>query len=239
MARIQIISELCGQWGGDVKRAEQMIFQSKFCGADHCKVQLYDTYKLPGENRERWEYLSMTKEVFDYLKGYAEMFRMGFFASAFDDERWDWIKDLPVNKIASSMITDKPDLCRKMVASDEQKLHFMSLGGWNQEMMPFWNFPNVKYFHCLSKYPHTFEEAMENMPEEFKDPIVGYSDHSIGLEACKEAIRRGARVIEKHFTTDYDLQSETESAHQCSMNYKDLEELRIFCDRFDLCQKLA
>ena len=59
---VYIISELCGQWGGSVKRAEQMILQSKIAGADAVKVQLWDTYKLPGENREKWEYLSMTKD---------------------------------------------------------------------------------------------------------------------------------------------------------------------------------
>ena len=47
---------------------------------------------------------------------------------------------------------------------------------------------------CLE--PHYF-------PKEFKsNHIIGYSDHSIGIEMCLLAISRGATVIEKHFTLD-------------------------------------
>ena len=63
MKEIYIISELCGQWGGSIRKAEQMILQSKMGGANAVKVQLYDTYRMEGENRELWEYLSMTIET--------------------------------------------------------------------------------------------------------------------------------------------------------------------------------
>ena len=69
---VYIISELCGQWGGSVRRAEQMILQSKMGGADAVKVQLYDTYRMPGENREKWEYLSMNRDNFKRLKEFAD-----------------------------------------------------------------------------------------------------------------------------------------------------------------------
>ena len=69
------------------------------------------------------------------------------------------------------------------------------------------------------------------MPSEFDDRLVGYSDHVIGIEACKEAVLRGAKVIEKHFTTDKKLQSKTEGAHTCSMVMNELRQLRDFCDR--------
>ena len=64
MNEVYIISEICGQWGGSIRRAEQMILQSKIAGADAVKVQLYDTYKMPGEDRQKWEYLNITKENF-------------------------------------------------------------------------------------------------------------------------------------------------------------------------------
>ena len=93
---------------------------------------------------------------------------------------------------------------------------------------------NVKYFHCVAKYPHTFEEAMEVMPEKFDDRLIGYSDHTVGNEACEEAVRRGAKVLEKHFTIDYNLQCKTESAHICSMNFGELIRLRSFCDSLNV-----
>ena len=68
------------------------------------------------------------------------------------------------------------------------------------------------------------------MPKDFDNRLCGYSDHVIGIEACKEAVRRGARIIEKHFTINKNLQSPTESAHVCSMTLNELIELRNFCD---------
>lgn len=224
---VYIISELCGQWGGSVKRAERMILQSKMFGADAVKVQLYDTYRMPGENRERWEYLNMNREVFYHLKKYSSTQNITFFASAFNEDLHEWTDDCPIDKIASMLIDFNPNLCQKIIKTGKPVL--CSLGKWNGERFPF-NEKNIKYLHCVCKYPHTKEEAIESMPKLFTAPLIGYSDHSIGIEACCEAVRRGAKIIEKHFTTDHRLQSSTEGAHACSMNFEELRQLRNFCD---------
>jgi len=224
-----IISEICGQWGGSVRKAEQMILQSKLMGADAVKVQLFDTYKMPGENRHLWEYLSMTKETFFRLADYCDSLHVDFFASAFDEERFEWIQEanLKYNKIASSLIELKPDLCKTMLDSGMKT--FFSLGKWNKPGLPFQH-ENVEYFHCVSKYPHTLDEARQAMPLVFEGKTSGYSDHVVGIEATKEAVRRGAKYIEKHFSLNKNSQSKTEAAHACSMDMEDLRELRKFCD---------
>jgi len=229
MSDVYIISEICGQWGGSVRKAEQMILQSKMAGADAVKVQLYDTYKMPGENRHLWEYLSMKRGDFLRLSEFCDRLNIEFFASAFDRERFAWIKEsnLKINKIASSLIESDPQLCKEMLDSGMRT--FFSLGKWNKSELPF-DHDNVTYFHCLAKYPHTVAEALEVMPKEFDSKIEGYSDHSLGTTATKEAVRRGAKYIEKHFTLDKNTQSRTEGAHQCSMDVRDLEDLRKFCD---------
>lgn len=228
---VYIISEICGQWGGSVRKAEQMILQSKMMGADAVKVQLFDTYKMPGDNRERWEYLSMKKEDFSRLSKFSKSLNIDFFASAFDSERFQWILEegLSINKIASSLIVNDRNLCKSMLDSGMKT--FFSLGKWDDENVPF-DHENVTYFHCLAKYPHTYQEAIEKMPSSFKNKILGYSDHSIGIEAPKEAVRRGARFIEKHFSLNKNDQSQTESAHLCSMDMNDLKRLREFCDTY-------
>jgi len=230
MSRVYIISELCGQWGGSVERAEQMILQSKLAGADAVKVQLYDTYRMPGENREVWEYLSMTRGQFLRLKRFSDNLNINFFASAFHPDRFSWILEagIKVNKIASMLVDHDFELCQEMVNSGMAT--YCSLGAWSDDEYPFKG-DNVKYFHCVSKYPHSLDEALDLMPTSFDDMLVGYSDHTDGIDACKEAIIRGATVIEKHFTIDKDLQSKTEGAHSCSMTMEELSELRLFCER--------
>ena len=228
---VYIISELCGQWGGSVRRAEQMILQSKLAGADAVKVQLWDTYRMPGDNRQLWEHLGMTKEQFLRLKKFADNLNIDFFASPFHRDRFQWIldTDIKINKIASSMLEWDIEFCEDMAG--DGMLTYCSLGKWDNKLVyPFKN-SNVKYFHCVAKYPHSEEEALELMPEKFDELLVGYSDHSIGIGACKEAVRRGATVIEKHFTTDKKLQCKTESAHICSMTMNELRSLRDFCDQ--------
>ena len=46
-------------------------------------------------------------------------------------------------------------------------------------------------------YPNHF-----SMPEKFTEPVVGYSDHTHGIEACLLAVSRGATYIEKHVALD-------------------------------------
>lgn len=225
---VYIISELCGQWGGSVERAKQMIDQSKEGGADAVKVQLWDTYRMPGENREKWEYLGMTRDHFLELKSYAESLGLDYFASPFHRDRFDWIVEsgLSVNKIASSMLEWDLDFCKDMVKKGMKT--YCSLGKWNSEAMPFKDL-NVTYFHCVAKYPHTTEEALQVMPTSFTGMLKGYSDHTIGIDACVEAVNRGATIIEKHFTLDHNLQCDTESAHICSMDLRQLVDLRSKC----------
>lgn len=224
MSKIYIISELCGQWGGSVGRAKKMIDQSKLGGADAVKVQLWDTYRMPGKNREKWEYLTMSKDQFFELNDYANQLKIDFFASPFHADRFEWVLEakLKTNKIASKLLERDFDLCKKMVSS--KLVTFCSLGKWLKKELPFED-ENVEYFHCLAEYPHLEERAISNMPEK----LTGYSDHSIGLGACIEATKRGATFIEKHFTLDKNLQCETESAHSCSMDLNELKELTEFC----------
>ena len=60
--------------------------------------------------------------------------------------------------------------------------------------------------HCISIYPCDYTKVnLRNinwLKEEYQDCIIGFSDHSIGIEMATAAVALGARVIEKHFTLD-------------------------------------
>jgi len=61
--------------------------------------------------------------------------------------------------------------------------------------------------HCVSTYPCNPSMSNINRMNRLKTlhMPVGYSDHIQGVESAKVAIGEGARVIEKHFTTNNDL----------------------------------
>lgn len=66
----------------------------------------------------------------------------------------------------------------------------------------------VTLLHCTSAYPASDEalnlRAIATMARELGVPI-GYSDHSLGIDAAPAAVALGATVIEKHLTLDCTL----------------------------------
>jgi sialic acid synthase SpsE len=64
---------------------------------------------------------------------------------------------------------------------------------------------DIVLMHCVSEYPAEISQinlaAMETMRRAFGLP-VGYSDHTMGVEAPLAAAALGAACVEKHFTLD-------------------------------------
>ncbi len=60
--------------------------------------------------------------------------------------------------------------------------------------------------HCTSMYPTPYDKvrlgAITQLRDVFPDAVVGLSDHSIGNYTCLAAVALGARILEKHFTSD-------------------------------------
>jgi len=66
----------------------------------------------------------------------------------------------------------------------------------------------VVLLHCVSNYPAAFEEANLSVLATLRQAFglkVGYSDHTLGIEAPIAAVALGAEVIEKHITLDNTL----------------------------------
>ena len=60
--------------------------------------------------------------------------------------------------------------------------------------------------HCTSMYPTPYQKVklgcINQMIDEFPSSIIGLSDHSMGNYTCFAAIALGARILEKHFTSN-------------------------------------
>jgi len=60
--------------------------------------------------------------------------------------------------------------------------------------------------HCTSMYPTPYNKvrlgALGALAERFPDAVLGLSDHSMGIYTCLGAVTLGARILEKHFTSD-------------------------------------
>ncbi len=83
----------------------------------------------------------------------------------------------------------------------------------------------VTVLHCTTEYPAPVSEvnlkAMDTLAAAFGLP-VGYSDHTEGIHISLAAVARGAKVIEKHFTLDRNLEGPD---HKASLEPAELTQL--------------
>ena len=65
---------------------------------------------------------------------------------------------------------------------------------------------NISILHCVSEYPTKPENTnlltIRYLLNNYKDYVIGYSDHTIGISAPVAAVAMGAKIIEKHITLD-------------------------------------
>src|SRR3990167_5900533 len=202
----------CGHNGnGNMRLNKLLIEEAKACGADIAKFQLYDTDKIKKPWQSRYMELKMAELTFEdakELKQHCDKVGIEFMASAFDVERVGWLEKLGVkrHKIASRSIYDK-ELIKAMEKTGKPII--ASLGAWKDVRTP--DIKNCEFLYCVSEYPAYI--TAEEFPKKFealkrkiygwgREQRQGFSDHSIGMYWCREAGKRGATIIEKHFTLD-------------------------------------
>lgn len=202
MPKITIISEIGHNDFGNMRLAKLMIEEAKRCGADIAKFQAYDTDKIKKPWQSRYSELKFsehTKEEFKELKEHCDKIGIEFMASAFDIEHLQWLEEIGVkrHKLASRSIKDA-ELIKAMEKT--KKPIIASLGSWKEPYPP--KIKNCQFLYCVAEYPAYIAEGQ--FPSSF-DEYAGFSDHTIGTYWAREAVKRGAIIIEKHFTLDRKL----------------------------------
>ncbi|WP_028862341.1 N-acetylneuraminate synthase [Psychromonas aquimarina] len=94
----------------------------------------------------------------------------------------------------------------------------------------------VRILHCTTEYPAPLEEinlnAMLTIRDSFKLP-VGYSDHSEGIIVPVAAVAKGARIIEKHFTLDQNMEGPD---HKASLEPTELQEMIALIKKVEIIE---
>jgi len=213
-----IIAEIGHNHNGNIRLAFEMIQEAKNCGADIAKFQLYDTDKIKLSYQSRYYELKAAQLDFKQtktLKEFCDNVGIEFMASVFDIERVGWCEELEVKryKIASRSINDHALIAE---AISTGKPVIASLGNWQgPELPPF----DLDYLYCISEYPAFIDP--KSFPHTF-DVLAGFSDHSLGCYWAREAIKRGAKIIEKHFTISKTLPGFNQKGSADPTELKDL-----------------
>ncbi len=213
---VQYIAEIGNNHNGDINLAKKMIDAAIASEADYVKFQIYNLDKfMDKESLYYNEFIneSLSFDNFRDLKHYTEFKGGRFLATPFDEDSMDLLNDmgLDIVKIASCDMNNKQLILR---AAKLKKQLIISVGGASIEeidaLVEFLNRIEAKYsiLHCIINYPARYEELnlgfITTIKKRYSCPI-GYSDHSLGIEASLAAIALGAIIIEKHFTINRSL----------------------------------
>ena len=207
-----IICEIGINHDGDLLKAHSLIQVAGRSGADAVKFQAFNPEALVAAGhpqRDLLTPLAFNESDFRHLQAWSREAGLTFLCSAFDDGSVDILSHMgmPAWKIPSGETVNYPMLAK--IASYGQPM-IVSTGMCNlaeveRAVETIENTGNHQYvlLHCTSAYPAKPESinlrAMLTLQAAF-GCLVGFSDHSLGINLPTAAVAMGAKMIEKHMT---------------------------------------
>lgn len=238
--RVLVIAEIGQNHEGSHARAEEMVVRAAEAGADAVKFQTFTTERFISprdEDRfERMKRYELTHEEFSLLAKAAENAGVLFLSTPFDLPSVEFLDGIvSAFKVASCDTTffplldavgrtGKPVILSTGASelSEVEQAVAVLRQAFHEEGKP----ENLAVLHCVSSYPTPIEQANVAVVRTLRQRLgctVGFSDHTLGLDAAVLAVAAGARVIEKHFTLDKELSEFRD--HKLSVDPEELPEL--------------
>lgn len=210
-ARPYIIAEVGSNWR-DLRDCVESIGIAKACGADAVKFQAFTGKALYGiEPPGGWNFSTeLPLAWLPKLKEKADACDIDLGVTAFSPELVEAVDPyVPWHKVASSDCT-WPQLLEAVARTGKPVL--LSTGATHVQDITaaihhVRDGDGVVALYCVASYPASFVDlhVMCRLLDETPAHFVGFSDHTLGYSMAVEAARRGATVIEKHFTAFPDL----------------------------------
>lgn len=237
--RVMVVAEIGNNHEGDYSLAEKMIGAAAEAGVDAVKFQTIVPERLVSPaKRERVEQLrrfQLSYDEFDRLSEVAHKAGVLFLSTPFDVGSVEALeKMVDAYKVSSGDNTFFP-LFDRICETGKPIIVSMGLTDW-EETKRIRDYVHEKWaslgveqdlaiLHCVCSYPVPDEQANLAVIGKLAelDVTVGYSDHTLGIDAAVLSVALGARIIEKHFTIDKNYSSFRD--HQLSADPNDMKEL--------------
>lgn len=236
---VYVIAEIGGNHNGDPETAYRLVEAAARAGANAVKFQTYraETLVHPkvepvpivrqfyATQLERFRSLELDWAVYERIIAMCAELGIDFMTTPFDREILRQVADhMPAIKIASgdltyhALIEDAAATGKPVILSTG-----MSLPDEIDRAAALVPADRMGLLHCASVYPLPDERANLNailtMAQRWPANTIGYSDHTVGIEACVAAVALGARIIEKHFTLD---KAQVPGDHRLSADPQDM-----------------
>lgn len=240
--RILVMAEIGNNHEGDPAVARRLVEEAVGAGAGAVKLQVFSAeafvrprdekrleqmrgFELPREEievlcslaREQGALVVATPLDIDSV-GFLEPLVDGFKIASGDNDFLPLIErvaDTGLPMIVSTGLAGPEDVRAAKEAAEAR----WAANGTEQELA---------VLHCVTAYPVPPEAAnlaeIETLAAALGgDCTIGYSDHTIGNDACVAAVAMGARILEKHFTLDHHFSEFRD--HQLSAEPAELADL--------------
>jgi len=215
---VYVIAEMGINHNGSLDIALKMVEEAAKSGADAVKIQIVDADRNYAKNSMSYPIFKKVGLKIDKWRKVVELAKnlnldiFSTFAHPEDVEIAEQL-DLPAIKVSSSNITNFPFL--KAVAKAGKPI-FLSTGlsylsevdeavrcleenGNNQ----------IGILQCTSLYPTEPKDVnllvIKTLLKAFSHPI-GFSDHTEGITSAIASVVLGAKIVEKHFTLDKNME---------------------------------
>jgi N,N'-diacetyllegionaminate synthase len=231
--QVLVVAEAGVNHNGSIDLAYQLIDAAVAAGADVVKFQTWKTENVVTRSSPKAEYqreliagtqtlfamlkqLELSFEVFKRLKTYCDEKKIIFLSTADEIESATFLNSLQsFFKIGSAELNDIPFL-RAVARFGKPMIVSSGMGtlaeiGTAIDVITSEGLSKDKLtvLHCTTEYPVKPEEvnllAIPAIHRAF-DVNVGYSDHTLGIHVPVAAVALGARVIEKHFTLNREME---------------------------------
>ena len=224
-----IIAEIGNNHNGDIELAKKLIDLAKDAGADCVKFQMRNMESLyRNNNKSESENEDLGSQ---YVLGLLEKFQLSNsnlfkafdyaakknilpLCTAWDIESIENLENygIPAYKVASADFvnndlllrlseTRKPLICSTGMTKESEIIRSIS---YLQDLGCYYSL-----LHCNSTYPAAFKDINLKYISRLADLgkcVVGYSGHERGYNIPIASVGLGARIIEKHFTVDKEME---------------------------------
>ncbi|MGI2201457.1 N-acetylneuraminate synthase [Shewanella baltica] len=245
-----IIAEAGVNHNGDISLAKKLIDVAADAGVDAVKFQTWKTellvtedapmaaYQVENTQRKESQFemlkrLELSYDDFGHLKAYCDEKEIIFMSTPDEEQSATFLDGLQdVFKIGSGELTNTPFL--RHIASFGKPVILSTGMGYLSEVehaistleSAGLSFRQITVLHATTDYPTAPEDvnlrAMLTIRDAFPGIVVGYSDHTLGIEIPIAAVSMGAKVIEKHFTLDNKMEGPD---HKASLEPRELSEM--------------
>ena len=254
-----IIAEAGVNHNGDINLAKKLIVEAAKAGADVVKFQTFKAEQVTTKHSPTAAYqkknvgednqwallrpLELKEEAYPELIAECKKNNILFMSTPHGHiDSAEFLKDkVPAWKVGSGDLTNLPFLKHlgktnmpiilstgmATITEIKEAVETIEVTG-NKQMI---------ILQCTTNYPCPDEEAnvaaMLDIQNNFPDYPIGFSDHTLGIDACVLAAAMGATVLEKHFTLDRTMPGPDQQ------NSLEPDELKQMVDKVRQIQKMS